>query len=125
MQDEPLTVAAGHDCGAGIAVARYGCPAHDSNGAALLPALLIVCIEWIRATLPPGTATDDLQPYHPAIDRYVLIEAGRLRVVVGAAPYLLEEGAAFYFRADVPHRFENGGSGPCCCLAVLDYAPRG
>lgn len=82
-------------------------------------------IEWIRATLPPGAATDDVQPYHPAIDKYVLVEAGRLRVVVGAEGHLLEAGDAFYFRADVLHRFENAGAEACSYLAVLDYAPRG
>jgi transcriptional regulator with XRE-family HTH domain len=91
----------------------------------LSPAFAGRGIEWIRATLPAGAATDDLQPYHPAIDKYVLVEAGRLRVVVGAEPYLLEAGDAFYFRADVLHRFENAGAEPCVYLAVLDYAPRG
>ncbi len=91
----------------------------------LSPAFAGRGIEWIRAILPPWTATDDLQPYHPAIDKYLLVEAGRLRVIVGTEPYLLEEGDAFYFRADVLHRFENAGSDPCCYLAVLDYAPRG
>ena len=91
----------------------------------LSPAFAGRGIEWIRATLPPGTATDDLQPYHPAIDKYVLVEAGTLRVVVGAEPHLLEAGDAFYFRADVLHRFENAGPERCGYLAVLDYAPRG
>ena len=91
----------------------------------LSPAFAGRGIEWIRATLPPGAATDDLQPYHPAIDKYVLVEAGTLRVVVGAEPHLLETGDAFYFRADVIHRFENAGPEACSYLAVLDYAPRG
>jgi transcriptional regulator with XRE-family HTH domain len=91
----------------------------------LSPAFAGRGIEWIRATLPPGAATDDLQPYHPAIDKYVLVETGTLRVVVGAEPHLLEAGDAFYFRADVIHRFENAGPAPCAYLAVLDYAPRG
>ena len=91
----------------------------------LSPAFAGRGIEWIRATLPPGSATDDLQPYHPAIDKYVLVEAGTLRVVVGAEPHRLETGDAFYFRADVLHRFENAGADSCVYLAVLDYAPRG
>lgn len=90
----------------------------------LSPAFAGRGIEWIRAMLPPGAATGDLQPYHPAIDKYVLVEVGRLRVVVGTAPTLLEAGDAFYFRADVIHRFENAGGEPCSYLAVLDYAPR-
>jgi transcriptional regulator with XRE-family HTH domain len=91
----------------------------------LSPAFAGRGIEWIRATLPPGAATDDLQPYHPAIDKYVLVEAGMLRVVVGAELHLLEAGDAFYFRADVLHRFENAGPDACAYLAVPDYAPRG
>ena len=91
----------------------------------LSPAFAGRGIEWIRVTLPPGTATDDLQPYHPAIDKYVLVEAGSLRMVVGAVSHLLEAGDAFYFRADVVHRFENTGDASCIYLAVLDYAPRG
>jgi transcriptional regulator with XRE-family HTH domain len=91
----------------------------------LSPAFAGRGIEWIRVTLPPGAATDDLQPYHPAIDKYVLVEKGSLRMVVGAASHLLETGDAFYFRADVIHRFENAGPGACVYLAVLDYAPRG
>jgi transcriptional regulator with XRE-family HTH domain len=81
-------------------------------------------IEWIRATLPPNEATEDVQPYHPAIDKYVLVEEGQLRLVIGREMHLLEAGDALYFRADVVHRFENAGSGECRYLAVLDYAPR-
>ena len=91
----------------------------------LSPAFAGRGIEWIRVTLPPGAATDDLQPYHPAIDKYVLVEEGALRMVVGAASYPLGVGDAFYFRADILHRFENAGPGECIYLAVLDYAPRG
>lgn len=91
----------------------------------LSPAFAGRGIEWIRVTLPPGAATDGLQPYHPAIDKYVLVEAGSLRMVVGATSHLLATGDAFYFRADVIHRFENAGPEACVYLAVLDYAPRG
>lgn len=79
-------------------------------------------IEFIRATLPPGAATDELRPYHPAIDKYVLVEAGTLRITMGENAYQLEEGDALYFRANMSHRFENGGQQPCSYLAVLDYA---
>ena len=91
----------------------------------LSPAFAGRGIEWIRVILPPGSATDDLQPYHPAIDKYVLVEAGSLRMVVGAMSHRLEAGDAFYFRADILHRFENAGAEACVYLAVLDYAPRG
>jgi len=79
-------------------------------------------IEFIRATMPPGAATDDLPPYQPAIDKFLLVEQGALRVVVGETPYSLGEGDSFYFRADNTHRFENAGDGVCRYVAVLDYA---
>lgn len=82
-------------------------------------------IEFIRAILPPGAVTDALAPYHPAIDKYLLVEAGTLRVVVGGRAHDLGEGDAFYFRASAPHRFENPGPDPCSYVAVLDYAAFG
>jgi transcriptional regulator with XRE-family HTH domain len=100
-------------------------PATGIERQLLSPAFAGRGIEFIRATLPPFAATDDLRPYHPAIDKYVLVEAGTLRIVVGAEPHLLLEGDAFYFRASVSHRFENPGSDRCSYLAILDYAPLG
>ena len=81
-------------------------------------------IEWIRVMLPEGKSTEEVQPYHPAIDKYVLVETGQLRLVIGRDAYLVEPGDALYFRADIIHRFENAGPGECRYLAVLDYAPR-
>jgi transcriptional regulator with XRE-family HTH domain len=100
-------------------------PATGIERQLLSPAFAVRGIEFIRATLPPSTATDDLRPYHPAIDKYVLVEAGTLLIVVGAETHLLQEGDAFYFRASVSHRFENPSHEPCSYLAILDYAPLG
>lgn len=88
----------------------------------LSPAFAGRGIEFIRATMPPGAATDDLPPYRPAVDKYLLVEQGSLRVVVGDAAHLLAEGDSFYFRADEAHRFENAGTTVCRYVAVLDYA---
>jgi transcriptional regulator with XRE-family HTH domain len=97
-------------------------PATGIERQLLSPAFAGRGIEFIRATLPPGAVTDDLAPYHPAVDKYLLVEAGTLRVVIGAEAHLLCAGDAFYFRADAPHRFENAGAESCSYLAVLDYA---
>jgi transcriptional regulator with XRE-family HTH domain len=91
----------------------------------LSPAFAGRGIEFIRVTLQPSAATDDLRPYHPAIDKYVLVEEGTLRIVIGSEDHLLDEGDAFYFRASVQHRFENAGPHCCSYLAILDYAPLG
>ena len=98
-------------------------PATGIERQLLSPAFAGRGIEFIRATLPPFTTTDELRPYHPAIDKYVLVEEGTLRVAVGAESHLLQEGDAFYFRASVSHRFENPGPERCSYLAILDYAP--
>ena len=98
-------------------------PATGIERQLLSPAFAGRGIEFIRATLPPFTTTDELRPYHPAIDKYVLVEEGTLRVIVGAESHLLREGDAFYFRASVSHRFENTGAERCSYLAILDYAP--
>jgi transcriptional regulator with XRE-family HTH domain len=100
-------------------------PATGIERQLLSPAFAGRGIEFIRATLPSGATTDELSPYHPAVDKYVLVEAGSLRVVIGADAYILREGDALYFRADAPHRFENAGPTSCSYLAVLDYAAIG
>jgi transcriptional regulator with XRE-family HTH domain len=91
----------------------------------LSPAFAGRGIEFIRVEMPQGAVTDDLRPYQPAVDKYLLVEEGTLRMVVGDEAYLLEKGDAFYFRADVLHRFENAGPGRCSYLAVLNYATFG
>jgi transcriptional regulator with XRE-family HTH domain len=97
-------------------------PATGIERELLSPAFAGRGIEFIRATMPPGAATDDLPPYQPAVDKFLLVEQGSLRVVVGETPYLLAEGDSFYFRADAAHRFENAGETVCRYVAVLDYA---
>src|SRR5918997_3623074 len=98
-------------------------PATGIERQLLSPAFAGRGIEFIRVTLQPFTATDDLRPYHPPIDKYVLVEAGTLWVVFGPEAPLFQGGDAFYFRASVSHRFENASQECCSYLAILDYAP--
>jgi transcriptional regulator with XRE-family HTH domain len=100
-------------------------PATGIERQLLSPAFAGRGIEFIRAVLPAGAATDDLRPYHPAIDKYLLVERGTLRVVIGAEAYLVREGDAFYFRADALHRFENAGSDACARLPASCAICRG
>ena len=100
-------------------------PATGIERQLLSPAFAGRGIEFIRATLPPGTATDEIRPYHPAVDKYLVVETGTLRVVIGGEVHVLGTGDAFYFRASASHRFANAGPEPCSYLAVLDYAPFG
>jgi quercetin dioxygenase-like cupin family protein len=49
----------------------------------------------------------------------VAVEKGSLRAVIGGEEYLLKEGDALYFEADVSHRFDNAGDGGCSYYLVI------
>ena len=49
-----------------------------------------------------------------------MVEGGRLRATIGGEDYLLDEGDALYFEADVTHRFDNAGEGECSYYLVID-----
>ena len=68
-------------------------------------------IEFTRNAVPEGATSGELQPHRRGVEEYVVVERGRLRAVLGGEDYLLEEGDALYFEADVSHRFDNAGRG--------------
>src|SRR5215217_6365092 len=53
------------------------------------------------------------------LSQLVAVEKGRLRADIGGEEYLLEEGDALYFEADVSHRFDNIGDGECSYYLVI------
>ena len=53
------------------------------------------------------------------VEEYIVVEKGRLRAVLAGGEYLLEEGDSLYFEADVAHRFDNAGKGPCSYYLVI------
>ena len=67
--------------------------------------------------LAAGAATDDLQPYHPAIDKYVLVEIKLVRMVVGAPPTCWRPGtpllAADHVAASNSLRLGRVSTWPC------------
>jgi quercetin dioxygenase-like cupin family protein len=42
-----------------------------------------------------------------------------LRTILAGEEYLLKEGDALYFEADVTHRFENAGTSECSYYLVI------
>jgi transcriptional regulator with XRE-family HTH domain len=76
-------------------------------------------IEFMRNVLPGGSTSGEFPPRRRRVEEYVAVERGRLRAVVGDQEYLLEEGDALYFEADVPHRFDNAGEGECSYYLVV------
>lgn len=79
----------------------------------LFPAFEDAPVEFVRHVIPRGQSSGDLPGHEGPVEKYVLMERGRLRLTVGDASYDLGEGDLLYFDGSEPHRFENGGRGPC------------
>lgn len=75
-------------------------------------------IEFVRNVVPEGSGSGELPPGRKGTEEYVVVERGLLRAVIGGEEYLLEEGDALYFEADVAHRFDNAGEGECSYYLV-------
>jgi transcriptional regulator with XRE-family HTH domain len=76
-------------------------------------------VEFILNVVPEGSTSSEFPPHRRGVEEYVAVEKGRLRAVIGGEEYLLEEGDALYFEADVSHRFDNVGDGECSYYLVI------
>jgi transcriptional regulator with XRE-family HTH domain len=74
--------------------------------------------EFVWIAVPEASTSGEFPPRRTGTETYVLVEKGRLRAILGGEEYLLEEGDALYFEADVAHRFDNAGEGECSCYLV-------
>jgi transcriptional regulator with XRE-family HTH domain len=81
-------------------------------------------VEFMRNVVPEGSTSGELPPHRRGVEEYVVVERGRLRAVLGGVEYVLEEGDAAYFEADVAHRFDNAGEGECSYYLVIDSKGR-
>lgn len=77
-------------------------------------------IEFTRNVVPEGSSSGKFPPHRSGVEEYIVVEKGRLQAVLGDETYLLEEGDALYFEADVPHRFDNVGQAECSYYLVTD-----
>jgi transcriptional regulator with XRE-family HTH domain len=77
-------------------------------------------LEFIRNVVPEGSTSGEFPPHRRGVEEYLVVEKGRLRAVLGGEEYVLDEGDAAYFEADVPHRFDNVGEGECSYYLVID-----
>jgi transcriptional regulator with XRE-family HTH domain len=76
-------------------------------------------VEFIRNVVPEGSTSGEFPPHRRGVEEYVAVEKGSLRAVIGGEEYLLKEGDALYFEADVSHRFDNAGHGECDYYLVI------
>ena len=77
----------------------------------LFPAFGSSAVDIVQVIMPVGSSSGDLAPHLTQMEYYMLVEQGIVRVTMGDETYDLQEGDAFYFVADVPHRFDNIGPG--------------
>jgi len=76
-------------------------------------------VEFVRNVVPEGQTSGPFPPHRPGVEEYVVVERGLLRAVLGGEERVLREGDALFFEADVPHRFDNAGKGPCSYYLVI------
>jgi transcriptional regulator with XRE-family HTH domain len=77
-----------------------------------------VTLHTLRASARTGAAGD--APLHsPGSRETVVVNAGRVRLVLDGRRYDLDEGDAITFDADLPHHFENAARGEASFLAVV------
>ncbi len=82
------------------------------------PAFGSSAVDIVQVIMPAGSSSGDLAAHLTLVEYYLLVEQGIVRVMMGAETYDLEEGDAFYFVADVPHRFDNIGAGEARYIGV-------
>ena len=85
----------------------------------LSPAFGARGVEFVRNVVPEGASSGEFPPHRKGVEEHVVVERGRLRAVLGEDEYVLEEGDAVFFEADVPHRFDNAGEGECSYYLVI------
>jgi transcriptional regulator with XRE-family HTH domain len=76
-------------------------------------------VEFIQSRIPEGSTSGEFPPHRRGVEEHVVVERGTLRAVLGGEEYLLREGDAVYFEADVAHRFDNAGEGECSYYLVI------
>ena len=76
-------------------------------------------VEFLRNVVPEGSTSGDFPPHRKGVEEHLVVERGQLEATLGGETYLLREGDALFFEADVPHRFDNVGRGECSYYLVI------
>ena len=112
----------------GVTVVRRGQRRRGASKAAghtyelLTPELPGQRAEVSRHSLKPGAATggpDDPPMHEPGSRETAVVTSGSLRLICNGTAYVLGEGDAVTFDADLPHRFENPGRSEARFMAVV------
>ena len=79
-------------------------------------------VEFLRNVVPEGSTSGDFPAHRKGVEEHIVVEKGELKATLGGEEYLLRQGDALFFEADVPHRFDNAGSGECAYYLVISSA---
>jgi quercetin dioxygenase-like cupin family protein len=77
--------------------------------------------EVYAISLAPG-CVEDAGAHAAGTYEHLVVTSGRLVVSTGSDATTLETGDALFFRADVPHRYENPGDVETRAHLVMTYA---
>ena len=77
-------------------------------------------VEFVRNVIPEGGTSGEFPPHRKGVQEHIVVEKGDLGATLGGEEHRLREGDAIYFEADLPHRFDNLGTGTCSYYLVID-----
>ena len=70
-------------------------------------------VELLLHRIPPGQSSGILPSYDTPTEKYLVVQTGTLRVIIGKKAYELNAGDSFYFNVEEPYRFDNPGGTEC------------
>lgn len=85
----------------------------------LSPNLVGVGVEFVRNKIPAGSTSGEFPAHRKGVTEHIVVEHGNLRAILAGEEYMLDEGDAMYFEADIPHRFDNAGDAECTYYLVI------
>jgi len=94
-------------------------PATGFERQLLSPNLVGVGVEFIRNKIPAGSTSGEFPSHRKGVTEHIVVERGNLRAILAGQEYLLGDGDAMYFEADIPHRFDNVGDTECTYYLVI------
>jgi mannose-6-phosphate isomerase-like protein (cupin superfamily) len=72
-----------------------------------------------RSKIPRGSTSGEFPPHRKGVEEQIVVERGTLKATLAGEEYLLRQGDALYFEADLPHRFDNAGDEECTYYLVI------
>lgn len=76
-------------------------------------------VEFVRCEIPAGSTSGEIGPHRSGAEEQIVVERGSLRATLDGDEYLLGEGDAMFFEADIPHHFDNPGEEECTFYLII------